>query len=168
MEQSIVWGREPCLIRSSWTLGSIFLNGKTGTKSLIISIYGKKFASLGELQKQWGTESRTKAEVVAAAAGQLGEGEEAGNIRRKGQRDGASWEQFTRLAGTYRASSAPPFLKENAIAISVNTRANKTLHLLEAGAGIWQSLRCWQNWTGKQSAAALAVTSSQNSSCGEL
>lgn len=37
----------------------------------------KKFASLRELQKQWGTESRTKAEAAATVAGQLGEGEEA-------------------------------------------------------------------------------------------
>lgn len=47
------------------------------------------------------------------------------------------------------------------IEISASTHACNTLHLLEARAGIWQSLQCWESRTGKE-AAAFVVISSQN------
>lgn len=55
----------------------------------------------------------------------------------------------------------PLVLKENVIEISASTHASKALRLLEARAGIWQSLQCWESTTGKE-AAAFVVISSQN------
>lgn len=72
----------------------------------------KKFASLRELQKQWGTESNTKAEAVAAVTGQLGEWGEAGKHGRKGHAARAGWEHFTGLAGTQTAFLLPCFLRK--------------------------------------------------------
>lgn len=54
------------------------------------------------------------------------------------------------------------------MAISANTHASKILHLLEAGAGIWQSLWRWEGRTGKQAAAAFVVIASQKSCFAEL
>lgn len=141
MEQGIVWGRELCLIKQQLDFWQYIFKWEHRNQISDNQHIWKKFAPPRELQKQWGTESHTKAE---AAAGWPGEQGEAGNVRREGQTAWASGEQFTRLAGTQTAFFAPPFLKENGMAISANTHASKILHLLEAGAGIWQSLWRWE------------------------
>lgn len=142
----------------SWTLGSIFLNGNTGTKSLTISIYGKSLPLWGSW---WNNGEPSPAQKQKLALQQPGEGEEAENIRMEGQTAWAGWEQFTRLVWPI-ACFVPLFLKENVIEISASTHASKTLHLLEARAGIWQSLQCWESRTRKEIAAFVVISSQNN------
>lgn len=76
---------------NSWTLGSVFLNGNTGTKSPTISIYGKRLHLSGPW---WNNGEPSPARKQKLALQQAGEGEEAA---RKLETSGwkgrqASWE----------------------------------------------------------------------------
>lgn len=107
--------------------------------------------------KQWGTESCTKAEAGTAAGRRRG-----GSWKHQdGRAESLGWLGTVHQACWAVAYFAPLFLKENVIEISASTHASNTLHLLEARAGIWQSLQCWESRTGKE-AAAFVVISSQN------